>query len=580
MKRRNTILVILAKPEDWWLVPMLESLAQDMPMKIASLVPSVHHSFSHLKIDLFLYQEDERMSGYLPGLDQLLDNVGLIVTTDNYSVCSFQACRLASKFSIPFIVFYSGVQFQYGEGRPNVRAMKYDINTHAQKFIAFSERSKQILIDEAVPLNKIVLMSPSTSCVPFLGNSMKFKKYFGFDHSRDLIVYHDILEPQRHNEAVLQAAKISMDQRTGLRSPIWVIVGNGSQAAKLKWDASQLGLRGTVFFLEQDSRPFINDMLCAADFYIPSLVEDHDKLVPSLGFAQQAYVEGAEVVLSKDGFHGEILQDVKIRLLGKRPENILACLSTLNTLRQVDGSNKKTRDLIIVESETARHALKVFLQSHVQMEALVNNFENAVTEVEKLISHGQYLDMFTAVDDLLLKHGLSDRDKAQAWRLRGDCHVAVGDYSEATNAYEQAIVLDVKCTDAYTGLGMISLRSKASDEAITFLGKAYAIDPSKQKVAIGMANACADGGLLNEATWWIEKALGMSGSDLSLANAVIRIASFFPDRKAATKFLERVYETMGDHPSLMMGLGKAYLDDGKYELGNKLIREALGKTAS
>ena len=48
----------------------------------------------------------------------------------------------------------------------------------------------------------------------------------------------------------------------------------------------------------------------------------------------------------------------------------------------------------------------------------------------------------------------------------------------------------------------------------------------------------------------------------------------------ARKFLERAYETIGDHPSIMMGLGRAYLEEGKFEQGNALIRQALDKTAA
>jgi len=576
----QNILFVLSKPEDWWMVPMLERMSSDMPIKVACLVSNVNDYFTSTNIELILFQEDPRMSGYLPGLESILDHVGMVVCTDNYSVSSFQACRVASKYSIPLMVFCSGVQFHFGDSRSNVRAIKYDINLHSQKFVATSERSKQVLIEDGVEASRVMLISPYIASVAPLGNGQKFRKYFGFDQSRDLIIYHDVLEPNRFNEAVLEAAKLSLNGKSGLKNPVWLVVGQGSNANRLKLEASRQGLHGNVFFLEQDCRTFLNDMLSAADFYIPSLVEDHEQLVPCLGLAHQAFAKGAEILLSKDGFHAEILPEVKIRLSGKKPENILGCLATQATLRRLDGQWKDIRSQANAYGETARLAMKVFLQSHLQKEAMVDDFENILREIEDMISHGRYADIFTRVDDLLLKKGLTDRHIAQIWRLKGDCFAAIGDFMAATSSYEEAIGFDQKCGDAYVGLGMLSLRSRASDEAIAFFGKAYALIPGKQKIAIGMANACADGGLLNEATWWIEKAIGLPGRDFLLLNAVIRIAGIFPEKKAALKFLERIHETVGDHPSLMLGLGKAYLDEGKYELGNKLIRDALEKTAS
>jgi hypothetical protein len=41
--------------------------------------------------------------------------------------------------------------------------------------------------------------------------------------------------------------------------------------------------------------------------------------------------------------------------------------------------------------------------------------------------------------------------------------------------------------------------------------KAESLMSLKKKVAVGMANACADVGLFSEAVWWIEKSLGMAG---------------------------------------------------------------------
>ncbi|MEI8025472.1 MAG: tetratricopeptide repeat protein [Pseudomonadota bacterium] len=574
------ILVVISKPQDWWLVPVLEQLSQDLPIKVAGLIPPSLTAFSQFHVDFCFFHEDSRMLGYLPNLDSILDDVGLVIATDNSSIASFQACRLASKYSLPFMVFYSGVQYQYNEARINTRAIKFDINLHAKKFVTFSERSRSVLLDEGVDDSKILVSSPSVAAVKLNGNGLKFRSYFGIPAERDLVIYHDLFEVGRGNETVIDAAKLSQTVKYGDQSPIWIMAGSGSNAANLKLSASRLGLQGTTLFLEQDLRPFLKDMISAADFYIPSLVEDHEMLVPFLGYAQQAFVDGAEIILSPEGHQAEIVKDLKLRTAGTGPESLVACLNTLATLRGLDDRTHQMRHKLIVEGESSRIVLKMLLKSYIQSEVPIHNFETILTQIEELIPKGRHLDAITMLDDLLLKVNVTDRQKAQVWRLKGDLEVDMGDFDKGSSSYERALSYDRNCTDAYIGLGVISLRSKASDEALTFFSKAHAIDPTKQKVAVGMANACADGGLLSEAIWWIEKSLGMPGSDFSATAAINRISSIMPDRKQARKFLERAYETMGDHPSIMMGLGRAYLEEGKFDQGNALIRRALDKTAA
>ena len=574
------ILVVISKPQDWWLLPVLEQLSVDLPIKVAGLIPPSLSPFSQFQVDFCFFHEDSRMLGYLPNLDSILDDVGLIISTDNSSIASFQACRLASKYSLPFLVFYSGVQYQYNEARINTRAIKFDINLHAKKLVTFSERSRSVLLDEGVQDSKILACSPSVAAVKLNGNGLKFRSYFGLPAERDLVVYHDIFESGRGNETIVEAAKISQVVKHSERPPVWILAGNGSNASSLKLSASRLGLQGTTLFLEQDSRPFLKDMISAADFYIPSLVEDHDMLVPFLGYAQQAFVDGADIIVSAEGHQAEIAEGLKIRTSGVSPENLVACLNTLATLRGLDERTNHIRQKLVVEGESSRIVLKMLLKSYIQSEVPIHTFETSLSQIEDLIPKGRHLDAITMLDDLSLKVNVSDRQKAQVWRLRGDLDVAMGDFDKGSSSYERALSYDGNCSDAYIGLGVISLRSKASDEALTFFGKAHAIDPTKQKVAVGMANACADGGLLSEAVWWIEKSLGMPGPDFSAMAAINRISAIMPDRRQARKFLERAYETIGDHPSIMMGLGRAYLEEGKFDQGNALIKQALGKTAA
>lgn len=579
--KKKSILVVISKVEDWWIYPALEQIAQDLPIKIAGLVSQGNASFkTSNSLETYFFFEDPRMIGYLPNLENIFDDVGLILATDNYSMSSFQVCRLASKYSIPFMVLYSGVQFQFNDAKLTSRSIKFDINLHAQKFIAMSERSKNILVEEGVEESKILTISPSVAAVTPIGNNLKFRNYLNISPESDVIVYHDNFEVGRANESVIDAAKIALSGKYGLQSPIWILAGTGTNATNLKLKASRLELKGTTLFLEQDIRPFVNDLLAAADFYIPALIEDHDRLVPFLGYAQQAFMAGAQVILSAHGHQAEILKDIKIRTNGTRPETLMACINTLATLREIDTTAAKFRNLLTAEGETARQTLRVFLESHIQNQAPVNSLEKTLKDIEELIPKGQYLDAITRLDDVMLKRGITNKQKGRIWTLKGNLDVAMGDFDKGFGCYEEALSYDESCSDAYAGLGVISLRSKASDEALTFFGKAHAIDPTKQSVAVGMATACADGGLLTEAIWWIEKALGMPGSDFQTTAAVNRIASIIPDRKAARQFLERVHETIGDHPSILMGLGRVYIEEGKYEKGNDLIKLALDKTAS
>lgn len=578
---RKSILVVISKEEDWWIYPALEQIARDLPVKIAGLIRQGNTAFKTSNaLETYFFFEDPRMVGYLPNLENIFENVGLILSTDNYSMSSFQVCRLASKYSIPFMVLYSGVQFQFSDAKLTSRSIKFDINLHAQKFIAMSERSKNILIEEGVEESRILTISPSVAAIKPAGSEARFRNYLDISPERDIIVYHDSLEVGRSNESVIDAAKLAQSGKYGLRSPIWILAGSGSNATNLKLKASRLELKGTTLFLEQDVRPFVNDLLAAADFYIPALIEDHDRLVPFLGYAQQAFMAGAQVVLSAHGHQAEILKEVNIRANGTRPETLMACINTLATLKNIDSTPARLRDQLTAEGETARLTLKVFLESHIQNQPPINSLEKTLKDIEELIPKGQYLDASTRLDDAMLKRGITNKQKGKIWTLKGHLDVAMGDFDKGFGCYEEALSYDETCSDAYAGLGVISLRSRASDEALTFFGKAHAIDPTKQNVAVGMANACADGGLLTEAIWWIEKALGMPGSDFQTTAAVNRIASIIPDRKSARIFLERVHETVGDHPSILMGLGRAYIEEGKYEKGNNLIKLALDKTAA
>jgi tetratricopeptide (TPR) repeat protein len=348
-----------------------------------------------------------------------------------------------------------------------------------------------------------------------------------------------------------------------------------------KYLAHDLGLGKQVFFLHQDPEPFLLDLYSAVDLMfhpksggnignqeLPlALLEGMSMgIMPLVGAGTVAAELVAPQGLSYADPSGPLLA-AQIQELVVEPKLLAGKRAQLIEQVRVRHHLNSIGPRFITEIEE-------IIASHGRRSSDVKNPQAMVSAIEMLIKRNALSEAFVQIEEALLLDVVTPTERADIFRLRGDAHVAARDYDKALESFREGLLLNDHNFLCLRGMAQAYWQTHDNEAALTHFRRALAVKEGDADTMLGIAMVFRRLGLLDEAVVWLEKCVvryQIPAAIVALAQTCTQLAR----QSTAIDVLNRALEVIGDHQTLMMALGQAYLSAGKHDEGQELLRRAL-----
>ncbi len=538
-------------------------------------------------LKLRVFESIDDMPGYMRGVEDELVGYAAIIALETSRLSTFQAVRAARKFSIPLSVVTSEYRPLFYESFQNIRAIQYDICNKADMFWCTSNQAADVLRLDQVPDQAIKVVHPVIDSSKYRVDAegrKRFRDYIGLSASDFVILFYGDLENYNKTSEVLQSVNLLRSNMKSEADKLKLIfAGNGSAAMDLKYRSFDMGLGSQVMFLHQSPEPFLIDLYNASDVIIspqPDKTEFHEDLplgvleamscgvvpVVSAGSVLAELAGNACVSIPDDSFES-MFMGLK-RLVGIRSEVIR--LSKLAEKHVMDNFSRNSSGENLIGDVWA------LIEDSKERRNSAMSVEELSEKVALWIQEGNEVDSLMAIEDALLTYEDSHQMKSEILQLKGDVKLSQGELEESTEAYTASVQIDSSKYKAFRGLGYVAWHSHANEDSLTFFRRALAIKEDDQMTILGIGLVYRRLGLLEEALFWLEKAVGPGDSTraiVALSQACLECSR----PQSGIEVIERVMEVAGEKIPLLMSLGQLYINDGNAVTGRKFLEKAMGE---
>ncbi len=583
---RRRIVIVVGKPDDIRLLDLFEPLTKTFEI-IACVIQheeTLNHYRSSVKIKVFRDIPD--MPGYMRGLDDEITTADLVIALETSRLSTFQATRAALKLSKPVLVFVQETVPFFYSNLQNVRAVQTDVLENASGFIAMSTAAQEMLLVEGVQPGKIKLMLPAICLSQFQPEQRlreKFRGYVGMDKEDFVALFKDDLHPAHQPQDILAALRIVQAKNTQLFSKLKVVfAGAGPLADELKYQAYDQGLGKSVFFLHQNTEPFLRDLFCAADVLLTA--RETGPRIPKRWILEAAST-GCVPVLQASNPVVSWLEPHVMTLAEFAPMNVADLfLHFLSDPADLSLRRKGLREKINADFDANhRHdELTKIIESHLEgvpyeIKRQKNDFAKSHEEAVELVSKGQFGSGLQIIEDLLKLPGNQSAMRAELLRLKGDALLGQGHLEKASEVYSEGVALDDQNWRAFLGLAQIAYASHANEECLKLYKKVLARDSNNYKALLGIGLIYRRAKMHEEALFWLVKATSFQGPDKKAVFALAQACLECENDAIAIRVLEHVLDTVGEDNSLTLALGRIYLRFGMIERGKELLAKVMDK---
>ncbi len=588
--RRLKLAVVLGRVDDYGMMTQFEAIQDqcDVHVYVSASERWIQALRTGLKVHVF--EEVPDMPGYMRGLEEHLKDFDAVICNEASRLSTFQATRHASKREIPVAVMTSEFHPYHYLQWSNIRAVQQDVFKSATQHWAMSGASLAMLRAEGVDESQLirsplVLDTDKFQFQPHL--RLKFREYIGISKDEFVITYMAPLETEYRPSELLQAVKLLANVHPDVMQRLRIIyVGEGSMARDLKYRVHDLGLVRNVLLLQQDPAPFIRDLYSATDVLVQPRWEGREHHEPLPRRVLEAAACGVIPIVPGQTVYREMLGEIGQYYDEFQFQHIFALLNAIVK----DGGGQESRR---VSTANWIHQEYPLASSRLEFSGLVNRLlslrdqdtGHRLTTSEELelisdrVRSGQSAVALAQVEQLLERIDASEvREMAEAWRIKGDALLSIGNLEDATDAFSRSIQIDRGNFTAYKGLAQIAYRGHSHDEAVSFYKKALARQACDADSLVGLGMVYRRLGLFEQSLYWLERGVYARPDDDKVMAMLLKICLETNVPKTAIAVLERLQDTQGAKPDLELTLGRLHLAAGDAKIGAELVERALSKT--
>ena len=536
-------------------------------------------------LPLHVFSDVKDMPGYMRGLEEKIADADLLIGFETSSLATFQMVRIAKKYARPFVVIANEFHPYFYANYKNLRAIQTDILQSSDHFWATSRLAESLLQIEGVAKEKIKRLQISADgsrFQPSEKNRNRFREYIGIAPEANVLLFNDSLEAATRASEVLDTFRLLLTTNPSLKENVRLIMaGEGSLSQELKYKCYDLKLADHVSFLHQDSEPFLQDLYAASDILLAPRRQKSDLHETYPLHVLEAMACGVVPIAGTGTVTGELVGDVGETLPDDSYQYFVDCIEKLLT---TPGSLASARDRVLASTANgnavmggAVEFIEELLAAQPERPAdggsILANDLDAATD---LYDNGGSAEALVKVEELLLHPEFMGKGKSNALHLKGKILMQSGNLEDAMDAFTECVDVDRKNYKGYRGLGYLAFKGHSHEEAITFFKKALAEKEDDQDSLLGVGLVHRRLGLNEESLFWLEKCVNLEGSDTKAMSVLLQACMECLDPSYPIETLERLREARGDQKGLILTLGQLYIREGKTELGNELVKQALG----
>lgn len=586
MERKLRVLLIIGRSQSFSILDLFDPLADAWEISAASFLADMCKPSFLTRIALQTHIEDPHLPGYMRGLEEAIVRSDLIVASSCTDQASLQALRFCQGKKKPLLIFISDGQ-SFRQSHEGDTSNLEEVLSLAQGFVVSDKASAEHLSFLKVENEKIVFIPPQVPASRFGFQPQlrkKFREYIGLSDDQFLILCSDYMENYSRGTNLLMAVKYLMQRKMLPPQKLRVLfAGTGPAKDQLKYLAVDSGISSQVFFISQDTSPFLRDLYCAADLGV-SLSKKYHTIDHVEGFSSWI-LEGLACGLRPliDAQHPlaiELSADFTVDV-----ENFEAlALGILRAFHQNSAAeySKKTISQLSVDYsdvESVKETLKRFAERLVLnirvAEGLQENFSSVFEELLNSRGLVPAEELLGTIDGALMLWENRAEEKGKLELLKGQVLLRDGNLEAAMALFEQCTADERLQHDAYIGLGHISFATCAYDEALSFFRKALAIKPNDVEAMAGLGHVYRKAGKPDDAVYWLGKSINIDSENKVLLMCLTQACLEADDAERSIAVLEQLRPVLGEKAPLIMALGQLYYRTGEAEIGHLLVHQAL-----
>lgn len=581
---RRRIIIVLGKPDDIRLLDVFEPLTNAYDVSACVIQSDEMLSSYRSSIKIKVFRDIPDMPGYMRGLDEEIGGADLVIAVETSKLSTFQATRSCVKFSKPILVLVQETVPFYYSNIPNIRAIQTDVLESASGFIATSSLAQDMLTVEGVQAGKIKTILPAICTSQFQLDQRlrdKFRGYVGMGADDFVVLFKDELTPNQQPQDILSALRIVQAKDVNTFAKLKVIfAGMGPLADELKYQAYDHGFGKNVFFLHQNTEPFLRDLFCAADVVLTS--RELGPRAPKRWLLEAATTGCVPILLASNPVidwldpYCAIIPEITPMNIAEMMQQFAADANDMAVRR------KGLRDKMLSEFDARQRLPELIkmIEDHLEgipyeIKRQKNDFAVSHQQAVELLALGQFDSSIHIVDELLKIQGHQPVVRADLLRLKGDGFFGLGQLDKAADVYGEAVSLDEQNWRAFLGLAQVAYASHANEESLKLFKKVLARDANNYKALLGIGLIYRRVKMNDEAIFWLMKAIAFQKPDKKAIFALAQAALESEDDARAIFALERALDVVGEDNSLTLALGQICMRYGMIERGRELLAKVM-----
>jgi len=537
-----------------------------------------------------LFEPVADMAGYMRGLEAEMAGFDLILGVEPSRLSTFQGLRAALREGVPFGCISSESRPFAWSSFPNIRAIHHDVLQNSDRFLAMSDVTVHTLGVEGVARDRVSIIKPQIDVRQYDVQTTlrdKFRSYVGIAPNDFVVLVTSPLEEEWSALDIPQIAANLVALGRAQNVPVKLLVAaNGSLAREIKYRSVDLKIGRSIMFLHQETEAFRRDLFNAVDgWYLPRSRQPQGQEEFPIA-ALQAMACGVTPIASAGTVVSELSGDAGLAPINESPEAVAAAAARMFHQVERRGLCRNRVSTINADSvQLVQAALGSLIleNSRAGNSSVTAEFDRLVKTCEVDIRDGKESDALVRLEDLLLRRGTDARHakaRAEVLRVKGDALYSLRRYDSAMEAYAECVQIDDGNGRGYRGLGFVAWQSHSHDEAMAFFRKSLAIDERDARTMLGIGLVYRRIGVFEDALYWLERCVVDESVQAMAVSALTQTCSEHPRSEKSRDVLERVIESIGEKPQLMLSLGKIFLSQGDLERGNAILQRVIGDQAS
>ena len=206
---------------------------------------------------------------------------------------------------------------------------------------------------------------------------------------------------------------------------------------------------------------------------------------------------------------------------------------------------------------------------------LEDDFNELLKRIEKYNQNKQYLDAIKLIERGFSLPRITTSQKAQLFRIIGDCFTKLGDLESGKENYLRSLDLDGYQARTFIGLGTVSLQEQNYTIAVPQFQRAIALEPKDDMANLGLGLAFEGLQELVEAHRWSVKACLLNPRSTVAIFNVVKLSYEIGEFHEARGIVERYVAENPSDINMKFALGGLEFKLGNHESAEKLMEAIL-----